>query len=211
MTRGQILTQTGLADGGNSTRILEELANSGFITAFYAFGKKKKELRYRLTDEYSLFYLKFIEEKRGEGTGTWERLAQTQLWTNWSGYAFESICLKHVPSLKKVMGISGIYTEASTFYLKNSEFGRGIQIDLLLDRNDHAINIFEIKFYKTPFVLKKEQADDIRLKMAIFKSATATSKQLFFTLLSTFPLVPNEHSLGTVDMALDMNCLFESF
>ncbi len=211
MTRGDILAQTGMPDGGNTTKSLEELVNSGFVTAYYAFGKKKKELRYRLTDEYSLFYLHFIEEKRGEGAGTWKRLAQTQLWKSWSGYAFESICLKHVPALKKALGISGIYTEASAFYLKNSEFGRGIQIDLLMDRNDHAISIFEIKFHQAPFVLSKEQADDIRLKSAIFKSATGTSKQVFFTLLTTFPLIPNEHSLGTIDKALDMNCLFEPF
>lgn len=211
LTRKDILVKASMTDGGSSTRTLEELVNSGFVAAFYAFGKKKKELRYRLTDEYSLFYLKFIEEKRGEGTGTWERLSQTQLWKSWSGYAFESICLKHVPTLKKALGITGVYTEASAYYLKNSDFGRGIQIDLLIDRNDHAINIFEIKFYQSPFVLNKEQADDIRLKMAIFKSATATIKQLFFTLLTTFPLTPNEHSLGVVDKALDMNCLFEPF
>jgi uncharacterized protein len=120
-----------------------------FVIPYYAFGKKKKELRYRLSDEYSLFYLKFIEEKRAEGAGTWEKLAQTPVWKSWSGYAFESICLKHVPVIKKALGIAGIYTEASTYYLKNSDFGRGVQINLLIDRNDHAINLFEIKFYVT--------------------------------------------------------------
>ncbi len=209
MTRNDVLAQAGLADGGNTTRNLEELVNSGFVAAYYAFGKKKKELRYRLTDEYSLFYLKFIEEKRSEGTGAWERLSQTQAWKSWSGYAFESICLKHVPAIKKALGIAGIYTEASTFYLKNSSLGRGVQIDLLIDRADHAINIFEIKFHQSPFVLNKGQADDFRMKTAVFKSATATNKQVFFTLLTSFPLLPNEHSLGVVDRALDMNCLFE--
>lgn len=211
LTRAEILSETGLADGGSATRILEELIHSGFVTAYYAFGKKKKEMRYRLTDEYSLFYLKFIEEKRGEGSGTWEQLTQTQIWKSWSGYAFESLCLKHVPAIKKALGISGIYTEASSYYLKNSEFGRGIQIDLLIDRNDHAINIFEIKFYQSVFTLKKEHAEEFRLKKAIFKSETATTKKIFFTLLSTFPLMPNEYSLGAVDKALDMNCLFEPF
>ncbi|MFN0015408.1 MAG: AAA family ATPase, partial [Saprospiraceae bacterium] len=158
LTRTDILSATGLADGGNTSRILEELTHSGFITGYYAFGKKKKEMRYRLTDEYSLFYLKFIEEKRSEGSGTWERLAQTQVWKSWSGYAFESMCLNHLTSIKKALGISGIYTEASAFYLKNSAFGRGIQVDLLLDRSDHAINLFEIKFYQGPFLLKKEHA-----------------------------------------------------
>lgn len=80
-----------------------------------------------------------------------------------------------------------------------------------LDRNDQAINLFEIKFYQSPFVVSKEQADEFRLKTAIFKSATKTTKQVFFTLLTTFPIVPNEQSLSAVDIALDMNCLFETF
>jgi hypothetical protein len=98
MSRSEILAHTGLSDGGNTTRTLEELVNSGFLDAYFTFGKKKKELR-----------------------------------------------------------------------------------------------------------------DDVRLKMAIFKSATATTKQLFFTLLTSFPLVPNEHSLSIVDSALSMDCLFEPF
>jgi uncharacterized protein len=211
MSRAEILKQTDLADGGSTSDTLEELVNSGFVATFYAFGKKKKEMRYRLTDEFSLFYLQFIEDKRSEGAGTWERLAQTPLWKSWSGYAFESICLKHVPAIKKALGLSGIYTEASAYYLKTSDFGRGIQVDLLLDRNDQAINLFEIKFYQSPFVVTKEQADEFRLKTAIFKAATHTNKQVFFTLLTTFPVVPNEQSLGSVDIALDMNCLFEIF
>lgn len=211
MSRADILEQTDLADGGSTSDTLEELVNSGFVATYYAFGKKKKEIRYRLTDEFSLFYLQFIEHKRGEGTGTWERLSQTQSWKSWSGYAFESICLKHVPAIKKALGLSGIYTEASAYYLKTSDFGRGIQIDLLLDRNDRAINLFEIKFYQSPYLVNKEQADEFRLKNAIFKSATKTTKQVFFTLLTTFPIVPNEQSLSTVDIALDMNCLFEVF
>jgi hypothetical protein len=61
------------------------------------------------------------------------------------------------------------------------------------------------------YVVNKEQADEFRLKTAIFKSSTKTTKQVFFTLLTTFPIVPNEQSLSTVDIALDMNCLFEGF
>ncbi len=211
LSRTEVLEESGLADGGSASDTLEELVNSGFIDSYYAFGKKKKELRYRLTDEFSLFYLQFIEQKRGEGAGTWERLAQTQPWKSWSGYAFESICLKHVPAIKKALGLSGIYTEASVYYQKNTEFGRGIQVDLLLDRNDQAINLFEIKFYQSPFVVDKNLADEFRLKTAIFKSTTKTNKQVFFTLFTTFPVIPNEHSLGAVDVALNAECLFENF
>ncbi len=208
MSRVDIASTTGIADGGHLSRYLEELTHSGFIAAYLAFGKKKKELRFRLTDEYSLFYLQFMENSRAEGSGTWMRRSQTQAWKSWSGYAFESICLKHIPQIKKALGIAGIYSEASNFYLKNSTFGRGFQIDLLIDRNDKAINLFELKFYSEPFVLKTAMADEIRLKKAIFKEATGTNKQLFYTLLSTF-LPANEQGVSIFDRMLDMNCLFE--
>ena len=63
ITRKQIVALTKLPDGGGLSKVLEELNYSGFISDFRAFGKKKKEKLYRLTDEYSLFYLKFIESE----------------------------------------------------------------------------------------------------------------------------------------------------
>lgn len=44
--------------------MLEELEQSGFISSYYPFGKRKKDMLYRLTDEYSLFYLRFIEHNK---------------------------------------------------------------------------------------------------------------------------------------------------
>ncbi len=210
MSRLEIAQKTGISDGGNLSKYLQELTNSGFTSTYFAFGKKKKELRLRLTDEYSLFYLQFMENNRNEGEGTWQRLSQLQQWKSWSGYAFESICLKHIPQIKKALGITGIYSEASNFYSKNSPLGRGVQIDLLIDRNDKAINLFELKFYAEPFVVKKDQADEIRLKKAIFKDVTGTNKQVFYVLLTTFPIIQNEHSLDVFDKVLDMDCLFKA-
>jgi hypothetical protein len=39
--------------------------------------------------------------------------------------------------------------------------------------------------------------------------STQTKKQVFFTLISTFGLNHNQHSLGLVDFDLDMDNLFE--
>ena len=47
-------------------RVLEELEQSGFISMYVPFGKKKKSKLYRLTDEYSLFYLQFINMTQKE-------------------------------------------------------------------------------------------------------------------------------------------------
>jgi len=209
MSRAEILEQTNLADGGSTSDTLEELVNSGFVATFYAFGKKKKEIRYRLIDEFSLFYLQFIENKRGEGAGTWERLAQTQPWKSWSGYAFESICLKHVAQIKKALGIAGVYATASSYIKKGVDGEPGIQFDLLIDRNDHVITICELKFYGAEFTIDKATAMAYRNKLATFKEATQTRKQIFLAMITTFGVKQNQYSLGLIDASLTMDDLFE--
>ena len=165
-------------------------------------------MRYRLTDEYTLSYLKFIEKNRSEGSGTWKKLSQTQSWKSWSGYAFESIGLKHIKQIKKALSIGGVYSEASTFLFKGNKEISGGQIDLLIDRNDHVINLFELKFYRENFLTSKTYVNEVRQKITIFKAITKTKKQVFFNLLTTFPIISN--SLDLIDEALTMDILFEN-
>jgi len=208
LTRKEILQQSKLPNGGTFTKVLEELKHSGFISPFYTFGKQITGIRYRLTDEYSLFYLKFIDNKRLEEKGMWKKFSQTQTYKIWSGFAFENVCLKHIPPIKKALSIGGVYSETSTYRSQQKEELPGIQIDLLIDRNDYVINLFEIKFYNTPFILTKAYAKEVRTKMAIFKANTSTLKQLFVTFLTTFGIHPNEYSTGLIDQALTMDVLF---
>jgi uncharacterized protein len=208
LTRKEILTLSKLTDGGSVTRCLDELISSGFISTYFPFGKKKKEMLYRLTDEYSLFYLQFIENKAHKGKNIWLELSQTQEYKSWSGYAFESLCLKHIPQIKKALGISGVYAETSSFYQKGTIQEAGIQIDLLIDRKDNVINIFELKFYSGQMSLTKSYSEDLREKITLFKEITKTRKQVFLNVLTTFGLKHNEHSIGLIDKAMTMDVLF---
>lgn len=136
-------------------------------------------------------------------------LSQKQAYKSWSGYAFESICLKHIPQIKKALGISGMYSLATVFSKKGTENEQGTQIDLVIDRNDHVINLVEIKFYNTEFSLTKTYAKNLRDKMRIFQESTQTRKQLFITMISTFGLKHNKYSLGLVTNSFDLEALFE--
>jgi AAA+ ATPase superfamily predicted ATPase len=209
LTRQEIIAATNLPDGGNLTRYLDELVHSGFITLYPAFGKKQKDLLYRLTDEYSLFYLHFLQKNKHPKKNTWQQLSQTQEFKSWCGYAFENLCLKHVEQIKKALGISGIYSETGCFYHKGTATQQGVQIDLLIDRKDNVINLFEVKFYSEPFSINKSYAAELREKVNAFKSLTATRKQIFLNLLSTYGLKSNEHSLGLINADLPMDVLFE--
>lgn len=209
MTRTAIIQATGLPDGGGTSTYLEELETSGFITSYPGFQKKKKELIYRLTDEYSLFYLKFIEPLPFQGDDVWKHLSQTQSFKSWCGYAFESVCLKHIPQIKKALGISGIYAEASTFYQKGLSDEQGVQIDLLLDRNDNTINLFEIKFRADPYIFTKASADAFRNKRVLFQHYSQSRKHIFLSFLSVHGIFENEHSIGLIDNNITLDALFE--
>lgn len=206
--RNTIIKQAKLPIGGSVTKVLDELTQSGFIDSYYPFGKKKKEKLYRLTDEYSLFYLQFIEKNSKGRNDIWLQLSQTQDYKIWCGYTFESICLKHIPQIKKALSIGGVYSVASSFVRRGTATEKGTQIDLILDRNDLVINIFEIKFYNKSFVITKDYAQNLRSKMDIFEEVSETKKHIFLTLLTTFGITPNEHSIGLIDQVLTMDDLF---
>ena len=209
LNRKDLVATAGFTDGGSITKVLEELAQSGFISSYYPFGKKKKDKLYRLTDEYSLFYLQFIEKNTLTDEAIWQQLSQTQEYKVWCGYAFENICLKHIQQIKKAMGISGIYSTSASFLKKGTKNETGTQIDLVIDRNDHVINLFEIKFYNSSFSITKEYAQTLRKKIQVFRESTKTSKQIFISFISTFGLQHNQHSIGLIHDNFDINILFQ--
>ncbi len=208
LTRSEISQLSKVTEGGSLSRVLEELIHSGFITSYRPYGKKKKTKLYRLTDEYSMFYLKFMEDKEYEGKDIWNHLSQTQLYKSWSGYAFESLCLKHIPQIKKALNISGIYSLSSSFTYKGNKEEAGTQIDLLIDRKDGVINLCEVKFYNEPFIINKEYANNLIQKKRVFKTISKTNKQLFFVLITTFGLTPNSHSMHLIAQTLTLDDLF---
>ncbi len=209
LTRAEIIKQSKLSDGGGFTKTLNALIHSGFVSSYFPFSKKRKTMLYRLTDEYSLFYLQFIEKNQRNVTGAWQSLSQSAVFKSWSGYAFESVCLKHIQQIKNALRIGGIYSEHSGFVFQGDKYLPGIQLDLLIDRNDQVINICEMKFYQKEFSISKSYAEQLRKKVSIFSEVTKTKKQIFLTMITTFGLLENKHSQGLVDNQLIMDILFE--
>jgi len=209
MTRNEIIDSSGLSSGGTATKVLTELEESGFIMPYIPFDKTSKEVVFRLTDEYSLFYLKFIEKSRATGTGTWLRLSESSSWRSWSGYAFEAICLKHVPQIKEALAISTIYTEESVWRYVPGKGEPGAQIDLLLDRKDHCMNICEMKFSTGEFTINKKCAEELKQNRTVFIDKTKTKKSIFLTMVTTYGVVKNPYYKGLVQSEVTMDSLFE--
>ena len=82
------------------------------------------------------------------------------------------------------------------------------EIDLIIDRNDHGINICEIKLSQDPYIITKKYADQLRIKMSAFRTFTKTRKSIFLTMITTFGVVQNEHGLNLVSNTVELDALF---
>ena len=211
LTRNEIIETCKLSSGGTTTTILNELEQSGFITSYIPFEKAAKEAIFKLTDEYSLFYLKYIENHRSTAANTWMRLSSTPSWKSWSGIAFETICLKHIEQIKFALGIAAVQTTESVWRHVPGKGVPGAQIDLLIDRNDYTINLCEMKYTDAEYTVTKAYAEELKRKKDVFKRETKTRKTVFITLMTTFGVSTNIHSTGTVDNQLTMDILFTKF
>ncbi len=177
--------------GKGGLKILNDLEDAGFISSFKPHFHKRQGIYYRLTDEFTLFYMRWvapIKETLQEAAlerGYWQSIQGTAEWNSWLGYTFETVCYKHIPAIRKKLGISPSAIANSWRYVprKNSEQS-GAQIDLLFDRKDDSITLCEIKYTEEPFVLTKEYMKKLEQKINIFKAQTQTKKQLFMTLVS---------------------------
>jgi AAA+ ATPase superfamily predicted ATPase len=202
LTRDGVITKSGLPSGGDLTLKLTELIESGFITEYPYFRNKAKQTLYRLSDEYSLFYLKFIENGRNNGEGTWLNLFSSSSYNSWSGFSFEVLCLKHVRQIKKGLGIEVIRTESSSWFNEHA------QIDLLIDRADNIINLCEMKFYSSEFTINKSYAENLRRKIAAFREESETKKNTHLVMITTFGTSDNPYKTELVQNELTADCLF---
>ncbi len=209
LTRNEIIDKTGLSSGGRISEVLDELAESGFITAWLPYDRKSKDAIYKLSDEFTFFYLKFMENSRAQGRGSWLKFSTGQSWRSWSGVAFERICLKHIPQIKKDLGISVIYTEESAW--RFAESGKqGAQIDLLIERRDLIIHLCEIKFSETPYTITKKYAAELQNKKQVFLSQTKGRKSIFITMITTYGVQQNSYASNMVQNNVTMDALFQT-
>lgn len=82
------------------------------------------------------------------------------------------------------------------------------QIDLLIERADHLINLCEIKYSQSPYTITKEEELNIRTRMADFVEETGVRHGILPTLITTFGIRPNAHS-AIAQVQLTMDDLFD--
>lgn len=155
-----------------------------------------------------MFYLHFIEPNKNS-KDYWLKKFNTPTAKSWGGYAFETLCMKHISGIKQALGIAGILTSESSFYKRKDDETEGCQIDMLIERADNVINICEMKYYDGLYSLTNGDIQNLQRKRNVFQQVTKTKKQLFITLISSQGLELNNNAY-LIDKQLDSNALFLS-
>ena len=204
-----------ITDGGRISTKLKDLEEAGFILEFVPFGHEKRGIYYKIIDEYTLFYLNWIEPIRNKiqkgnlESGYWQVMQNSARWHSWAGLAFEALAYKHLSKVRKKLGIPVTAMADNWRYIpKKDSQEQGAQIDLLFDRMDDVITICEIKYTDKPFVIDKEYSKKLINKRDVFIKQTGTKKDIFITMIAANGIIDNPYSDALVTGVVTLDDLF---
>lgn len=84
----------------------------------------------------------------------------------------------------------------------------GTQIDLLLCRDDKVINLCEMKFSKTEFVITSTYDEMLRQRIETFRHFTKTTDALQTTFVTTYGIAKNKYA-ADAQSVVTMDDMFE--
>lgn len=206
----------GFSGGGSKVHLLDDLENAGFIISLKPQWHRKKGISYKIIDEYTLFYLYWIEPiketllTKGLRKGYWEETSLSQSWQIWKGYAFEALCYKHLAEIGDALKLSPTAVPSTWRYAPRNNLNKqGAQIDLLFDRKDDAVTICEIKYNNKPFEIDKQYASKLQNKVEVFKKITRIGKQIFIAMITANGLKPTMYSEELISECVTLDDLFK--
>ena len=149
----EIARSLGLEKGGRISEALSQLEEAGIVASDSGKnpenGKDVRMVKYRLKDNYSRFYLKYIEPQKSaidKGAFTLGSLDGLDGWESVMGLAFENLVLNNVRDLIVPLGLgSALVMSAAPYSRAASKSGaRGVQADLLVQTR-RSMCVVEVK------------------------------------------------------------------
>lgn len=148
----EIARALGRTPNGKLTEALRDLTYAGFVSRDSGLNPMTREPlrmeRYRVKDNYTRFYLRFIEPRHQaieKGLFEFSSVEQLAGWNTLLGLQFENLVLNHVNDLFAHFGLSrSLVLSAAPYYRRGGKGVRGCQIDLLIQTERMAL-VVEIK------------------------------------------------------------------
>lgn len=188
ITRNTLIKELSVESSGGVSKALDNLENCGFIRRYSPCGKKTKDELIQLVDFYTLFYFRFLAKRAKGRRNQWLQIQGKPEYNSWCGYAFEMLCLQHYPQILNALGISGIESAPCSWIYTGKD---GAQFDLLIDRIDNVINIYEMKFSTSPYEVTQHYLTELLEKVKLFKESSKTRKSPMLTFVTSLGLKPN--------------------
>ena len=149
----EIARSLGRSPGGTLTLHLDDLVSAGFLqrhkTWSLSDGRALKYLRYRLSDNYSRFYLKYIQPHRKQIVA--DRYPDRTLtflpgWDAVMALQFENLVLNNSAQVIEVLGLSAVdVINAGPYFQTATKERPGAQVDLLIQERFGSLFVCEIK------------------------------------------------------------------
>lgn len=212
MSRTEIAaSSTSSTAGGRLTKRLKDLTVTGFIEAYIPWEATKGEY-YKLTDEFCLFHLRWVEPHKSKIfiKDYWIKQSKRPSYYAWAGYAFEAVCMKHINQIIEALRIPATTYGTWRYIPAKKSSDDGAQIDLVVDRIDDALNLCEIKYTEQPFVIDKATAMKLNRVVEVFREKTRITKQIFLSIISANGLKENMYTEDLISSVVTLKDLFKS-
>lgn len=166
---------------GHLSRDIVELEEAGFVAGSAGLnpqtGKTVRERRYRLRDNYTRFYLRYVLPRREAiRSGLYRALPLARLpgWDAMMGLQFENLVLNNFETLAPLIGLEGKCIESAAPYFRSGrKTGLGVQVDFLVQL-PKCVYLIEIKRRRE---IRVEVEDEVRQKLSRLKlPKTKTAK-----------------------------------
>jgi uncharacterized protein len=146
-----------IPSGGGLARYLKNMESARFIKSYTPIQKTKSNvIKYRIFDEYLIFYFKFIQPHRKNILNDIKRNIFSKsvkpIWSPWLGFAFENFCSKYPESIFKALKITDLIDDFGPYFERKDS--AGFQIDLLIKRTDKTWTVCECKYNEKPLSIK---------------------------------------------------------
>ena len=207
-TREEIAAATGISAGGGLSDYLSKLVEADFVEQYHPAMSETKVDFFRLKDCFCIFWLRFMDGKTGVDPHFWQNNYTSNRTVSWQGIAFEQICLSHIESIRRALGINGITTTTSNMIIPSEKPGDGGQLDLVIERGDRHVNLCEMKFYSSEVSIDQKENLKLRNRKDHFKEKFKVKGSVFLTLVTTFGLKYGTWS-GVYQKTLTLDDLFQ--
>jgi uncharacterized protein len=171
-TASEVCELLAVPNTGLMSEYFHDLEQAGFITRDFSWnlttGLDKKISQYRLSDNYTRFYLKYIEpllSRINRNSYEFISLGSLENWQTIMGLGFENLVLNNRQLIKTALNIKyGDVVNDNPYYQKTTKKIPGCQIDYMIQTRFNTLYVCEVKFSKKPLGSRVIAQNKERLK-----------------------------------------------